>query len=402
MKILFLTPRFPYPVNRGDKGRCFHIARVLSKQHELSLLSFIQSQNEREFIPHLKEFFKEVHIVYLQKIKSYINMGSYFCKNKPLQVGYFRSNKFLKKLKELLAKERYDIVYAFHIRMAPYLQICSNTYRILDLTDAVSLFMNRLYNYVPWYKKPLYSIEIGRLQKYERETLIKFEECWIVSDEDKAIVENGRVFENLHVVPLGVDNDFFRSIGATFGKNIIFVGYMGVESVDSVLYFYNKIWPKVKSMTTGAKFYIIGANPPSKIKKLHNRNDMFVTGFVSDLKEYYQKAAVVIAPMRFVAGMQTKILEAMSMEVPVVTTSFGNEGINAQDGKEIFVENDPSDFAEKVSFLLNNPTARKEIGRMGREFVKAKYNWNNVCKRINVIEEVIKNNSHRDKQSKCI
>ncbi len=389
MKILFLTPRLLYPVDRGDKVRPFHFARELSEKHELHLLSFIQSKGESEFAPYLKKYFKTIHTVYLPVTKSYFNLGLRFWDDKPFQVNYFKSNTYLNKLKELIIAESFDVVYAFHLRMAQYLQICSESYRILDFTDAVSLFMSRLCKHAPWYKRFVYSLEIARIRKYEKELIGRFEEEWIISEEDKAAVENGKSCKNLYVVTNGVETDYFSPSGKTYGRNIIFVGYMGVESVDSVLHFYNEIWPEIKAKTSGVKFYIIGANPPLEIKKLHNGVNIIITGFVSDLREYYRTASVMVAPMRFVAGMQNKILEAMSMEVPVVTTSFGNEGINAQNGKEIFVEDNPLCFADKVSFLLDNKDVCRGMGRKARAFVKVRYNWNNVNKRINAIEKIL-------------
>lgn len=393
MRILFITARLLYPVNRGDKVRPFNFARVLSQKHTLHLLSFIQSKTEIQHVEALKKWFDFVDTVYLPAWKSYLNMAINVLSGKPLQVSYFKSNQFQKKIDQILRKNEFDMVYIFHLRMAQYFLKRNDVYRGLDLCDSVSFFMGRLVKYAKWYMKPIYAYEISNVKRYERDLMKYFDEYWIISEEDRAQLEGGSFFENVYIVRNGVDMDYFnRNQWTTDNRQqnaIIFVGYMGIESVDAIFYFYEQILPVVRKEAPDLKFYIIGANPPDKVNALARDKNIIVTGYVEDLRDWYRKASVAIAPMRFVAGMQNKILEAMAMSLPVVTTFYGNEGINAREGETIFVEDEPDRFAQRILQLLKDDNLRRELGNRARRFVQQNYRWNLVLNRIEEIEKSI-------------
>ena len=392
MNILFVTPRLLYPVNRGDKVRPYNFAKILAKKHNLSLLSFIQTKDELQYVEPLKEFFSSVDTIYLPAWKSKLKMGLNILSGEPLQVSYFKDNRFDEKISEILARKRIDVVYIFHLRMAQYFIKRNNTYRVLDLCDTVSFFMGRLLKHARWYMKPIYAYEISKVKKYEQQLMDYFEEYWIISKEDKDALESNQKFSNIQIIPNGVDVEYFKNTEDGSGrKSIIFVGYMGVESIDAVFFFYDKILPIVRKEVPEALFYIVGANPPDKIKALERDKNIIVTGFVEDLREYYKKASVAIAPMRFVAGMQNKILEAMSMSLPVVSTFYGNEGINAKDGESIFVADDPKCFAQRVIQILDDGDLKKKMGNNARKFIEENYSWNRVFDRVEEIERNVTN-----------
>lgn len=395
MNILFVTPRLLYPVNRGDKVRPYNFAKTLAKKHNLSLVSFIQTKAELQYVDPLKEFFSSVDTIYLPAWKSKVNMGLNILSGKPLQVSYFKDSLFDEKISEILVRKQIDVVYIFHLRMAQYFIKRNNVYRVLDLCDTVSFFMGRLLKHARWYMKPIYTYEIAKVKKYEQQLMDYFEEYWIISQEDKDALESNQKFSNIQIIPNGVDIEYFKNTEEGSGrKSIIFVGYMSVESIDAVFYFYDHILPIVRKEVPDVLFYIVGANPPDKVKALEKDKNIIVTGYVEDLREYYKKASVAIAPMRFVAGMQNKILEAMSMSLPVVSTFYGNEGINAKDGESIFVEDKPEHFAQKVILLLKNNEIRKKMGNSARKFIEENYSWYRVFERVNEVEKKIVNTVH--------
>lgn len=395
MNILFVTPRLLYPVNRGDKVRPYNFAKTLAKKHNLSLVSFIQTKAELQYVDPLKEFFSSVDTIYLPAWKSKVNMGLNILSGKPLQVSYFKDSLFDEKISEILVRKQIDVVYIFHLRMAQYFIKRNNVYRVLDLCDTVSFFMGRLLKHARWYMKPIYTYEIAKVKKYEQQLMDYFEEYWIISQEDKDALESNQKFSNIQIIPNGVDIEYFKNTEEGSGrKSIIFVGYMSVESIDAVFYFYDHILPIVRKEVPDVLFYIVGANPPDKVKALEKDKNIIVTGYVEDLREYYKKASVAIAPMRFVAGMQNKILEAMSMSLPVVSTFYGNEGINAKDGESIFVEDKPEHFAQKVILLLKNNEIRKKMGNSARKFIEENYSWYRLFERVNEVEKKIVNTVH--------
>ena len=389
MKILFITPRFPFPPNRGDCLRYYNFAKMLSRKHELHLLSFIASEKEKKYLGELSGIFSRMDTVLLRPWKSYLNMALRFFSRIPLQVSYFHSKEMQAKVAGRFSHERYDAVYVFHLRMAPYAREMQNVYKILDLTDSVSLFLKRMVRYRNLLLRPILYKEYLSTRRYESEIVKEFDESWLISDIDKEGIDFSGRDSNMVVVPNGVDSAYFSPDPSLEQKdnNILFVGYMGVESIDAVKYFIKHIFPLVQEKVPSAKFYIVGANPPSEIARLGKEQNIVVTGFVKDLRRYYSNAAVVIAPMRFVAGVQNKILEAMAMGVPVVTSSLGNEGINAMHGEGVFVEDRPDKFALRVIELLNDDRLRRDISRGARNFVKNNFSWHSVVERIEKVEK---------------
>jgi len=270
--------------------------------------------------------------------------------------------------------------------MAPYMSEIKGPYKILDLTDAVSLFLRRMLRHRSIFLRPVLYREYLTAKRYESQIVSRFDECWLISTVDRDAIKLPDDVSNVVLIPNGIDIDYFTPVKSRPNtNNILFVGYMGVESVHAVFYFYKEIFPLVRKEIPSAKFYVVGANPPKKLINLANDKNVVVTGFVKDLRDYYNKASVLVAPMKFVVGIQNKVLEAMAMEVPVVSTTLANEGIDARPGEEIFVEDEPSAFADRVVELLKNKDLRKKISTNAKEFVERNFPWEKVVDRMDEV-----------------
>lgn len=388
MKILFLVPRYPYPPYRGDILRYYNFARVLSKKHELTAVSFVQSEEEQIALP--EGVFTRVHTVPLRPLQTKVNMARSILSLTPLQVAYFSSKKMQKVLNELITSETYDVLYVFHLRMAQFVKAWHRPYKILDFTDSVSLFMKRMLRYERWFMRPILFREWLTTARYEAQIIKGFDECWVISPVDKGAVRAQPDGVKMDIVPNGIDTDYFRpSWPRDAGLNLLFVGYMGIESVDTVIYLCRQIYPLIKAQVPEVTFTIVGANPPVKVRQLSRDLSIKVLGYVEDLRPAYNSASVLVAPTRFTVGIQNKVLEAMAMEVPVVCSTFANEGIFAEDGQEAFIEDDPRAFAERVAQLLRSPELRRKIGSNAREFVKERFIWSTVVERMDKIASQI-------------
>jgi sugar transferase (PEP-CTERM/EpsH1 system associated) len=387
MHILFLTPRLPYPPNRGDKVRPWNFAKALAAEHTLSLVSLIQAEEERGYAHQLSEVFEHVEMVLLKPWQSYRNMLLGACSLTPLQISYFHCAELEHRLELFLKRHPVDVAYMLSLRMAPYAASCDKTYTVLDLCDAISMFLERRLPHAPVHVRPILRLEQGRVRRYEREIAHRFDECWVISQIDLEAIWGEAYPGNAIVVPNGVDTDHFRPASRRPRTHTItFVGYMGAESVDAVTWFHKDIFPFIRQQVPEAQLCVVGANAPAKIRALAESRSVIVTGFVDDLPGCYDQAAVVIAPMRFVAGMQNKVLEAMAMEVPVVATSGANEGIDATNGREIFVADHPADFADKVIRLLSDGQLAQRMGAKARWFVRERFTWNHATRRMQNID----------------
>lgn len=389
MRILFLTGRLPYPPNRGDRLRAYHFLRVLSRNHKITLLSFIADDRETGNIGPLRPFCEDIQLVHRGQLQSTMTTGLNVWRPMPFQSLYYRSTVMQGAVDRLLARRQFDAVYVHLFRMAQFVAARSKPYRILDLTDAISTEIERSLPYRDARWRLVYRMELPRIRRYEREIVRQFDETWLISDAERRQLLQGEANERVLVIPNGVDTDRFRPSGITgSSEKIILVGHMGVfHNIDAAEYLAREILPLIQKALPATRLDIVGAEPADEVKNLGTIPSVRVLGHVADLNAALNDAAVFAAPLRFAAGIQNKVLEAMAAGLPVVTSSYVNDGLQAEDGQHLIVADEPEAFAEAVVLLLRNPKLRRKIGRAGREFVMSHYRWEDVLDRLGVIEQ---------------
>jgi len=377
MKILFLANRVPYPPYRGDKLKIFNLAKRLKDKHELHLLTFAQSQEDLGYKRELEKIFKEVHFVYLPKWKSAINCLSAAWDSKPLQVLYFQSSALQKQLNTLLATHKYDGIHVQHLRMSPYLSKQKDIPRILDMPDAFSLYWERRKTVKRGLLTTLFeNVEQKRVLKYEP-ILKEYDLSLVCSVEDLDYLERMHHTGNLRLLPNGVDMETFSPRNHDYSHNntILFTGNMDyAPNVDAVVYFTEAVLPLIRARQPQVQFVIAGQRPVAKVTALAN-DHVSVTGFVKDLAATYNAASVVVAPLRFGAGTQNKVLEAMAMGVPVVCSNIGFAGLGIKSGEGAIMQTDPNAFANTVIEILSSEELRRKIGLEGTRIIKTRFDW---------------------------
>lgn len=225
-------------------------------------------------------------------------------------------------------------------------------------------------------------------KKYERdeiENCEKFTACLTTSARDAEILQQKSPNMQCHVVPNGVDSDFFTPDNRPIDENVIlFTGTISYyPNTEGILWFYKNIWPLIKQKKPDAVFCIAGKSPPPEIESLSQADDkIVVTGAVDDMRDYYAKASVVIVPLRVGGGTRLKILEGMSMKKAIVSTTLGAEGIDYTEGKDILLRDTPQDFADAVVNTMNDPELREKLERGGRMLVEAQYDWKAVASKL--------------------
>ena len=382
MKILFLANRVPYPPYRGDKLKIYNLARRLKDRHELHLLTFAQTKEDLGYKTELEKIFKEVHFFYLPKWQSALNCLAGAWDVRPLQVLYFQSGKLQNQLDSLLEQHNYDAVHVQHLRMSPYLAGRKDIPRILDLPDAFSLYWERR----KMVKRGLLTrifenIEQRRVLKYEK-VLEQYNLSLVCSSEDLAYLEKTHNTGNLRLLPNGVDLETFapRNHDYSHNKTILFTGNMDyAPNVDAVIYFTSEILPLIRSKHPDVQFIIAGQRPVPKVLALAN-DHIVVTGFIKDLAVTYNSASVVVAPLRFGAGTQNKVLEAMAMGVPVVCSHIGFGGLGIESGEGAIMQTAPEAFANSVTELLGTEELRRQVGTKGMRVIKTRFDWDIIAK----------------------
>lgn len=384
MKILFVANRVPFPPFRGDKLKIYNLAKILRDKHEIHLIAIAENDADLSYRADLESIFHEVHFVKVPKWQSLLNVLLGFFQKGPLQVVYFRSKAFKKLLDSRLVTENYNAIHVQHLRMSQFFEDTDKSNVVLDLPDAFSLYWKRrAENARDIFKKWFARMEYARLLKYEKSTLVQFPLNLVCSDEDKLYLEQ-IAQAKIRVLPNGVDTELFTPKEGVniVEKRILFTGNMDYEpNVDAVSYFVEEIFPLILQKIPNAIFVIAGQRPVPKVRKLASKN-VLVTGFVEDISLEYAKADVVVAPLRFGAGTQNKVLEAMSVGVPVVCTDIGFKGLGIESGQGAVMVTDKVGFASEVSKLIINRDYRNRVSFTGRDIIQTRFSWQAVSKQL--------------------
>jgi glycosyltransferase involved in cell wall biosynthesis len=251
--------------------------------------------------------------------------------------------------------------------------------KVIDFIDATSINYKEAQKNSTAMWRFIYPVENRRALSYELKMLKKFEKVFITSPFDKQyLVDNSQnVIDNLIIIPNGVKEELLtRKNNFKEEKWIVFLGKMNYSpNIDAVIYFANRIFPLIIKIEDDLKFIIVGSNPTKEILKLGRRKNIKVTGFVEDPYEYLEKAKIVVAPLRFGAGTQYKILEAMALGKVVVTTSKGARGISGEDGKHFIIVDNEKEMSKKILDLIDDKLKRDRIGNNAKKLINSKYRW---------------------------
>jgi sugar transferase (PEP-CTERM/EpsH1 system associated) len=376
MRVLILTPLVPYPPYRGDKLKVYNLIRNLSRTHEIVLLAFTNSRKDRENVPPLRGLCAEVRTAHLPVWQSFLKAALNIFSGRPFQIAYFSSGRMRSAVRHVLTQQRFDVIHTHSVRMAQYTSALRGVPRILDQTDAVSLYLKRFaekeHNGL---KRFLLKTECRRMERYEK-VIGSFDRTLVCSEVDRQVLLKSAPAAGVSLLENGVDLEYFSPNGAMAPEpgTIICTGNMS--------YFPNA--DGVKRRVPGAKFFIVGQNPPASVRRLA-APDIVVTGAVPDIRAYYQRCMVAVSPIRFGSGTLNKVLEPMALGVPVVATPVGTEGLPVRDGEHLLIAESAERFAGCVADLLENAELRGRLSSGAREIVRGRYGWVTIARRLEAI-----------------
>ena len=383
MRILFLLPRVPYPTEKGDKLRAFHQIVQLSRNHEIILCSLNDSVLHKDTLHVLNKYVKAVHVISLDKFTILFNIIKAFFSGKPMQVGYFYSSSAKKQVLKLIKATKPDHIFCQLIRVAEYVKDVPIP-KTIDYQDVFSKGMDRRIAFSPFYLKPFLKIEHRRLQNYERMVFDRFDNKIIISEPDRDLIPHPE-HAKIVVVANGVDMDFFSPMEREKKYDLVFTGNMGYPpNINSAEYLVNQILPKLLPHKHDLRLLLAGANPNIRVMVLKS-NNVDVSGWVPDMRECYAGAKVFIAPMQIGTGLQNKLLEAMAMCIPCITSPLAFQALKAKAGEDILVAESPDEYVKHILFLLNNPEKAREIGMNGQRFVRDNFSWERECRKIEAL-----------------
>ncbi|MEI7724892.1 MAG: glycosyltransferase [Bacteroidota bacterium] len=385
MRLFFILPRVPYPTEKGDKLRAFHQIKQLSKRHEIILCALNDGDLHEDAIPVLKKYVKAIHIIPISKASIAINLIKTLFSKKPLQVGYFYNASSAAKIHKLIDEYKPDHLFCQLIRVADYVKDIPIP-KTLDYQDVFSKGVERRLATSPFYLKPFLRIEYNRLLRYEHDAFEAFDNKIIISAPDRDLIPHPER-EKIVVVANGVDTDFFKPMVAEKDYDLVFTGNMGYPpNIKSAEFLVNEVLPEVFPHKPGLRLLIAGANPHLRVMVLKSEQ-VTVSGWVPDMRDCYARSRVFIAPMQIGTGLQNKLLEAMAMKMPCITSPLAFQALNARDGIDILVAQTPKEYAAHILMLLNNPEKASEIAQNGYDFVHRNFNWETETDKINNLIE---------------
>ncbi|MBH0156563.1 glycosyltransferase [Fictibacillus sp. 5RED26] len=374
MKILFVSPRFPYPPKKGDQLRAYNQMKGLKALgHEVHLISF---GNQQPIPNEVRQLCSKVTIVPFSKRTAVRNMFLGLFKKWPLQTSLYYSNKLLQILRIETSKEQYDIVHHQLVRLYPYQSSINHVPNVIDFVDSISLNLKRSAQLKKSLINPLTRWEAKNVHNMEQVASSRYDGGIFISDIDKNNVSLNR--DTLTTIANGVDLEYFSyQKHLTTKNNIVFVGNMSYSpNRAGVKYFIKHIFPLIKEKLEDFTFYVVGRNPTKDLIRLCEKHkNIVLTGEVDDVRKYLWNAKLFVCPLKSGAGLQNKVLEAMSCGTPVITTSIVSEPIKAKDNQSIIVRDRDEEFAEKIIELLSDPMKLNDVRKEARTFVETNYKW---------------------------
>jgi polysaccharide biosynthesis protein PslH len=404
MKILMVGHFVPYPPSGGSLQRTYNILREIAKENSVHLLTLNQKallpddDSVQQSIKALRPFCKTIKVYESPAEKTKVRWSLLLLANllstKPYSVWKFKSSQIHNAIKRELENSHFDLVYFDTIDLAQYASLVKKIPMVLNHHNMESALLIRRSANEHSRLLGLYLRHQGRkLEKYEKKMVGKFDVNLVVSETDSQELGKFAPESRFEVVPNGTDIEYFTPAQVNGSSELVFAGGMNwYPNRDAMIYFCEEVLPLVKKACPDVVINIIGQDPPEQIKKMAAKDSAIkVHGFVKDVRDYINRSAVYVVPIRVGGGTRLKILDAFACGKALVSTSVGCEGIDVTPGKDILISDTSDGFADHVISLLKNRELRKILEVNARKLVVDKYSWTIIGKKVRqILKDAIK------------
>jgi glycosyltransferase involved in cell wall biosynthesis len=378
-KLVFITSRFPFPIEKGDKLRAYYQLRDLSRDWEIHLISVSDVAVSQEDLAAIQPFCKEIHVLRISKWMGYLRAFWGLFGRRPIQTYYFTAWKHKLRVKNLLKEIQPDHVFAQLIRSTEYVKNYHSCSKTLDYMDALSEGVQKRISLAPFWFRWVFKNEWRKLMVYENVIFEYFENHLIISEQDRDQMTHPKRNE-IHVLPNGVNENFLNYQNPSAPEfDICFVGNLSYPpNIEAVKFIVQEIIPTAAAQGLNLKCLISGASAGPQIMQFQNQ--VTITGWVDDIRQSYTNAKIFVAPMFIGTGLQNKLLEAMALGVPCITADLAHRAVGC-DTATISLANNSTEFVKEIKRLLEEETRVKQAEK-AKTFVSQGFNWKAINARL--------------------
>jgi glycosyltransferase involved in cell wall biosynthesis len=375
LRILILASELPYPPTDANRAVVYNLLRHFRNKHEITMVA-MTSGDKAEDVAVVRGLVNDLVLVEHSFTKTPVRRLLSMLTIWPFGVLLYRSKEYAAALEKVLRRNRFDVIIGGHINMAQYTAEVENTPKIIAPLDAVSLYYKRQLGLTLNPVAFLYFLlQYWKVRRYESRIYSRYDACVLVARRDAEVIGELCPGLPIYFAPSGTDVPAAKEVA----KIPFAIGFSGVmdypPNVDAAAHFAHDIFPLVRKRVPGATFHVVGKNPSAEVKALERYDGVVVTGEVPDVKEYLRQVQVFACPMRLGAGMKMKIIEAMAVGLPAVSTTRGAEGMDFVAGRDFIAADAAEEFAAAVVRLLLDEKLREEYGRWGKQVVERNYTW---------------------------
>ncbi len=395
-EVLFLAHRIPYPPNKGDKIRSWRLFKSLAERHRVHLGAFVDMKEDLEHVDTLRQRCASSHFTFLSPRSSRLKGALRALGGSSITEGAYRDAAMTSWVRKTLQSGEVSSVFMFSSGVAQYAELPGVKYprRVIDLCDVDSDKWRQYAQRTSGAARIVYSMEERRLARAELRWIRTFDATIVISEAERRLLPgSGASDRKVAAIANGVDCDYFDpaagfpSVFPQDARPIVFTGAMDYfANIDGVEWFADEVFPRIRQECPAAVFAIVGSNPAPRVRALASRPGIIVTGAVPDVRPYLAQAACAVVCLRIARGVQNKLLEAMAMARPVVSTAIATAGVAEQGALPgVRIEDRPGEFADRV---LEELRAQGDgNNELARRFVLDKFSWErNLAKFVEIVE----------------
>lgn len=388
-----LTPYLPYPLLSGGQIRTYNLLKKLSHKHQITLFALIKNEEEKEHIAELEKYCHKVR-VFKRSEKPFTlkNIFKTIFSSFPFLVIRNQAEGSLAAVSREIAKEEYDLIHAETFYMMPHIPECEIPIILVEQTIEY-LGYESYVKKLPFFLRHLLGIDVRKIMRWEKYYWQKAKRLIVMSEDDRQFIGKEMTKEKIDVVANGVDTAWFAAKKRQLSKQptILSVGtFKWLPNIEAVDFLVKEVWPLIKKQIPNARLLIVGNAPTERVIAYGQKDPQItVAGRIDDIRDAFQSAHVLLAPVFSGKGTRYKILEAMASGTPVVASKIAVEGLNIKDGEQVLQSNQANELANLTVRVLSDKNLWQKLSQNGKEFVSKNYDWELISSQLDKIYQEI-------------